>query len=241
MNPASNNEVRNPLALEAFREARYQATFSNMCRGVADDDGAWIPGPLWWLWNCTETFDNHWLEKGLSGPHRAFPRLPYFKWLFANILQEPVIFFPKSREMMLSWAVMGYATWLCQIFPSTMVLVQSQKLEKSCELVKGKEPPGYAYSLWDRQKPWMKERFPLAMRPEDLPANKLVWKNNSVIQAVGAGADQIRLYHPTVVIWDEMAFMEEAAASFGAATPVAKQMLCVSSAGPGFFGDICTR
>jgi hypothetical protein len=42
------------------------------------------------------------------------------------------------------------------------------------------------------------------------------------------------------LVWDEMAFME-AQASFGAATPVAKQMICISSAGPGFFGEICSE
>jgi len=49
-----------------------------------------------------------------------------------------------------------------QLFPSTLVLVQSQKLEKASELVKGKEPRGYAYALYDRQHEWLKERFPLS-------------------------------------------------------------------------------
>src|SRR5262249_55253251 len=127
----------------------------------------------------------------------------------------------------------------CQIFPSTLVLVQSQKLDKSSELVKGHEPPGYAYTLWDRQDDWLKRRFPLATRPQDLPADKLAWKNGSAIQAIGKGADQVRLYHPTIYVIDEAAFMEEAEASFAAASPVAKQMLIISSAGPGWFGDIC--
>lgn len=207
--------------------------------GVKGEDGVWIPGPLWWLWNQTETFDNHWLEKGLAGPHRAFPHLPYMPWLFTQMLMGEVVFFPKSREMMLSWAVIGYCVWLCQIFPSTLVLVQSQKLGKAAELVKGKEPPGYAYALWDRQDPWLKYRFPLAMRAEDLPADRIAWKNNSAIQAIPAGADQVRQFHPTVYVQDESAFLDEAGASFGAASPVAKQILIVSSAGPGWFGDVC--
>src|SRR5207244_3040385 len=104
----------------------------------------------------------------------------------------------------------GYMSKNCQIFPGTQVLIQSQKLDKASELVKGKEPPGYGLTLYNRQDPWLKARFPLAIRPEDLPANNLVWKNGSEMQALGQGADQIRLYHPTIVIWDEMAFIEEA-------------------------------
>src|SRR6266446_2660543 len=217
------------------------ATVRMIERGYKGRRGYWVPGPLAWAYHCTETFDPHYLDKGFPTPNRPFPRLPYFPWLFAKMLQEPVVFFPKSREMLLSWCVTAYCVWHCQVFPGTQVIIQSQKLDKSSELVKGTEPPGYAYTLYSRQDPWLKSRFPLAMRPDDLPADNLVWKNKSEIKALGKGADQIRLYHPTIVFWDEMAFMEEAQASFGAATPVAKQMICVSSAGPGFFGEICSE
>lgn len=221
--------------------AEQELTLHKMRFGAKGKDGYWIPGVLWWAQNCTETFDPHYLDKGLPTPNSPFPRMPYFPWLFAKMLQEPVVFFPKSREMLLSWCVTAYCVWHCQVFPGTQVIIQSQKLDKSSELVKGTEPPGYAYTLYSRQDPWLRARFPLAMRPDDLPADNLVWKNKSEIKALGKGADQIRLYHPTIVFWDEMAFMEEAQASFGAATPVAKQMLCVSSAGPGFFGEICSE
>jgi hypothetical protein len=231
-----------PIQVSISKTLRDQdRTVEMIQRGYKNSKGFWVPGPLAWLWHCTETFDPHYLDKGLSSPHRAFPRLPYMQWLFTEMLTEPVIFFPKSREMMLSWAVIGYCTWMCQIFPGTQVLVQSQKLDKSSELVKGTEPPGYAYTLYSRQEQWLKDRFPLAMRPADLPADNLVWKNGSEIKALGKGADQIRLYHPTIVMMDEAGFMDEAEASFGAATPVAKQILVVSSASPGWFGTICSE
>ncbi|SRR6266446_2954193 len=126
------------------------------------------------------------------------------------------------------------------LFERTLVLVQSQKLEKSCELVKGTEPPGYARALWEHQHPWLRERFPLAARMDDLPADRLVWKNGSAIQAIGKGADQVRMFHPTIFVMDEAAHMDEAEASFGAAIPVSQQIIVVSSAGPGWFGQICS-
>ena len=220
---------------------REQDTLDCIIHGVKGKDGYWIPGPLWWTWYATQTFDPHYLDKGLKSPHRTFPRLPYLPWLFTKLLTEPITFWPKSREMLLSWCVVAYAVWHCQIFPGTQVLVQSQKLDKASELVKGKEPPGYGYTLYSRQDQWLKDRFPLAMRPEDLPADNLVWKNGSEMQALGRGADQTRLYHPTIYVQDESSFMDEASASFGAASPVAKQIVIVSSAGPSWFGDICSQ
>lgn len=210
-----------------------------MREGVLQN-GISIPGALWWALNCTETFDTHWLAKGLSGPYHPFPKMPYMPWLFYQLLKEKILFIPKSREMMVSWAVMVYCTWFCMLHERTLVLVQSQKLEKSCELVKGTEPPGYARTLWERQSPWLCERFPLASRLDDLPADRLVWKNGSAIQAVGMGADQVRMYHPTIFIQDEAAHMDEAEASFAAALPVSQQIIVVSSAGPGWFGHICS-
>ncbi len=172
---------------------RQETTLDLIRHGKKDKDGYWIPGPLFWAWYETETFDPHYLDKGLKSPHRTFPRLPYLPWLFAKLLSEPISFWSKSREMLLSWCMMAYIVWHCQIFPGTQALVQSQKLDKSCELVKGKEPPGYSLTLYNRQDQWLKDRFPLAIRPEDLPADRMVWKNGSEIQAIGRGADQVRL------------------------------------------------
>lgn len=220
--------------------ARKALTLELIARGMKDDSGIWVPGPLWWATRCTETFDNHYMDKGLKGPYRPFPQLPYLPWLFHKLLNERILLIPKSREMLLSWAVVAYCVWACQLFPSTRVLIQSQKLEKSSELVKGTYPPGYGRTLYERQDDWLRERFPLATRMDDQPSDRLAWANGSAMQAIGRGADQVRLFHPTIFFVDEAAHMEECEASFGAALPVASQLILVSSAGPGFFGDVCS-
>ena len=231
------------MASPGLRAIRWQdQTVGDILKGVVEDK-AWIPGPLWWAWHYTKTFDEHWLYKRLEGPYAPFPRLPYFPWLFSQMLTKTILFIPKSHEMMVSWAVVAYGVWMCQNFPRSRVLLQSQKLEKACELVKGTEPPGYARTLWERQPRWLRNHFPLADRLENLPADRMVWANGSAMQGVGKGADQVRTYHPTLVIFDEMAFIEEAEASFSAVLPVAKQIICVSTAGPPgcFFNEVCSR
>ena len=65
----------------------------------------------------------------------------------------------------------------------------------------------------------------------------LTWENRLQVQAVPGGADQVRQYHPAIFIMDEAAFMTEAAASYDTAHPVASQIIVVSSAGPGWFGQ----
>ena len=90
---------------------------------ILNGDGT-RPGPLYWLQECTETYDEHWVPKGLASPYAKFPQLPYWPWLFNCLMREREVLIPKSREMMISWAVVGYGVWHCQVFPRTRFIVQ---------------------------------------------------------------------------------------------------------------------
>jgi hypothetical protein len=209
-----------------------------ICRCL--DRSADPPGPLYWLQNHTRTFDEHWQSKGTE-PYAHFPKLPYMPWLFELFLTERHLFIPKSREMMISWAAIGYAVWLCQFFERTRVIVQAQKLEKVMDLVSGRGNPGYARTLYEQQDPFLKDLHPLVKPSTEMPGDMLAWANGSTLHGVPSGADQIRQYHPSCVIWDEAAHLDEFGESWGAALPVAAQMIAVSSAAPSFFGDICEQ
>jgi hypothetical protein len=194
--------------------------------------------PLYWMTQCTRTRDDHWREKGTQ-PFNRFPAKPYFPGLFDVMRSARRLFIPKSREMMISWAVIGYGVWLCQWFPGSHVIVQSEKASKSIDLVSGNDLPGYARVLYDQQESFLKLKHPLTKPSDQMAGDFLTWKNGSSIQGVPGGADQVRQYHPALLIMDEAAFMTEAAASYNTAEPVASQIIVVSSAGPGWFADVC--
>src|SRR5439155_6676954 len=107
--------------------------------------------------------------------------------------------------------------------------------------IKGKGNPGYARTLIERQTPWLRQRFPLLHDIEEMSQTMLSWKNRSTLQGVPSGADQIRRYHPSVLIVDEAAFLDDFEQSYAAADPVAAQIIAVSSAAAGNFGDVCTQ
>ena len=140
---------------------------------------------------------------------------------------------------MISWAVVAYAVWLCQFFERTRVIVQAQKLEKVIDLISGRGNPGYARTLYEQQDQFLKDRHPLVRPSTEMPGDMLAWANGSTLHGVPSGADQIRQYHPTVVIFDEAAHLDQFEASYGAAEPVASKIIAVSSAAPGFFADVC--
>ncbi len=206
---------------------------------LADPD-ADVPGPLYWLQYCTKTFDEKWKEKGVE-PYRRFPKLPYLRWLFRGMMTARRLFVPKSREMMISWTVIGYGVWMAQFHERIRVIVQTQKEDKVVDLIKGAGVPGYARTLYERQDDWLKERNPLTVAIEDQSSTRISWANGSLIQGVPKGADQVRQYHPTLLIVDGAAHLDEFKESYGAADPVCEQIIAVSSAAPGWFMEQCQR
>jgi hypothetical protein len=194
--------------------------------------------PLEWLQHYTKTRDDHWREKG-TDPYCEFPKLPYMPKLFELMASSRRLFLPKSREMMLSWAVVGYAVHLCQWHPNIQVIIQSEREAKSVDLVVGHGVPGYARVLWEKQDDFLKHLHALTKSIEDMPADVLSWANGSSIRGVPSGANQVRQYHPSLFIMDEAAFLSEAAASYDTAEPVSSQIFVISTAGPGWFAEVC--
>ncbi|MGA2075859.1 MAG: hypothetical protein ABSH52_20405 [Terriglobia bacterium] len=213
-----------------LQEAVGQAAINELCRR----------DPLYWLTHWTKTRDDHWREKGTE-PYAKFPAKPYFQWLFEGFRKERRLFVPKSRDMMVSWAVVGYLVWVAQWYGPAHIIIQTQKEDKACDLVSGIDVPGYLRTLYEQQEPWLQALHPTPRPAKDMAGLVFTWSNGSKIQSVPSGSSQIRQYHPSIVFFDEAAFLDDFIGSYGAAEPVATQIIAVSSAAPGDFGDIVLR
>ncbi len=184
---------------------------------------------LYWAQNWTKTENPHYREQGLEFRER-FPTKSYFRVLFDYLAAHQRIFIPKTREMVTSWSVMAYAAHRAQWFKAEVV-VQTDSEDKAKQLV------GYAECLYRNQETWLKELHPLAGDASQL---SLAWRDGGRVFGIPKGENKIRMYHPTIYIMDEAAFLPEAQQCYDAAQPVAKQIIAISSAGPGWFGDQCS-
>lgn len=185
--------------------------------------------PLYWAQTYTATENPHYIEQGL--PFRGpFPRKSYFPPLFAEFSNSSRLLVPKSREMLTSWCAMVWATNRAQ-WHQAEVVIQCQGEDKVKKLI------AYAECLHRNQSPWLLQLHPLAGQN----STELSWKSGGKIIGVPKGVHQIRSYHPTIYIMDEAAFLEEAEACYNTAHPVSKQIIAVSSAAPGWFGNECSR
>ncbi len=200
-------------------------------------DAACKADGLHWAQNYTATIDEHAMDKG-TDPTMPFPQLEYFQWLWVAMVKSRRLFIPKSRQMMTSWLVAAYCTWLCQYHPSVMCLVQTQNEQKVKRLLM------YSKTLYDNQPLWLRVMHPLkggATSSADLSqsATAQIWENRSSVVGVPGGAHQIRSYHPSVLVFDEGAHLIEAREAYDTAAPVVPKIIDISSAGPGFFQEMC--
>jgi len=184
---------------------------------------------LYWAQNYTRTENPHYREQGLEFRER-FPKKTYFDVLFKFLAEYERIFIPKTREMVTSWSTMAYATHRAQWFKAEVV-VQTDSEDKAKQLV------GYAECLYRNQDEFLKQRHLLAGEASQL---SIEWKDGGRVFGIPKGEHKIRMYHPTIYIMDEAAFLPEAEQCYNAAHPVAKQIVAISSAGPGWFGDECS-
>lgn len=186
--------------------------------------------PLYWVQNWTLTENPKYLEQKLSFK-APFPRKAYFTPLFLALQKYNRLFIPKSREMITSWSVMAYVTNKAQ-WHKAFVIVQTEAEGKVIDLVK------YCRILYENQPQWMKDRHPLKQEPSQ---TSVEWQSGGRILGIPKGENKVRLYHPTIYVMDEAAFLPEAAQCYDAAHPVADQIIAISSAGPGWFGNMCSR
>lgn len=190
-----------------------------------------VSDPLTWMQRYSKTKDSHWREHSADSPYRRFPDKPYFRPLMGGFQADPVMFVEKSRDLMLSWLFVGLFTHAAMTTEGIEVLFQSQKQEKACELVE------YAKILYEQSDEAIRKAYPLAKKNQ--AADVLEFAHGSRIIAIPGGGDQIRSYHPWGLLMDEAAFMPEAGESYDNAVPVCKKIVVLSSAGPGWFADIC--
>jgi hypothetical protein len=237
-------------------DARVAARLEGERDGVDEKCKQWKPdektglysfdsGPLLWLTGyydekpltCTENPKA--AQQGL--PFKApFPKKEYFLEVFKAFLgiepygypdpKKPRAFFPKTREMLTSWAVMGYGTWQAQ-WHQWDVVVQTDSEDKAKELV------DYSAQLYRNQQDWLRARYPMSAES----STERTWTRGGRVMAIPKGEHKIRLFHPTLYVMDEAAFLPEAEQCYNTAAPVAFQIIAISSAGPGWFGTECSR
>lgn len=182
-------------------------------------------------------------EHSETEPVKLFPEKPYISYLLDMFYkkEQSIFFVAKSRQIMLTWLCCVYALWLAKAVPQRLIFLQSKKELDAANLVFN---GGRTGKNWDTGRISFVERhLPEWLQDKGVESSygKLLFPNGSQIVGIPEGADMVRSYTPSLMISDEAAFQPEFGGAYTAMMPVTKQggqLIAVSSANPGVFGEI---
>lgn len=182
--------------------------------------------PWHFLTQFTYTTDPH----DPSQPVKIYPPKSFLEFLVSQWVLHDRLLVPKSRQMLVSWTMVGLHLWLTMFGRGRSVYFQSAKEEKADKLIQR------AYFIW-KLLPGCKPQAVYTYCHLKFP------DLDSVIEGVPQGRDTIRQETCSAIFSDEQGFQEEAALSYIAAKPTIDgkegqrgRYTGVSSAnGPNFF------
>ncbi len=156
-------------------------------------------------------------------PVRAWPKFKFLEKVFNAFVKFSRVVVPKSRQMLLSWAICVYALWIVLFQDNRLVMIQSEKQDKARHLI--------------ARINFILRHLPAFVFPcrYDAKLDKIEFfhdQGTSTVWAVPSGPQQIASFSPTCVIFDESALQDELRAAHQAALPAVRsggQMIDVSS------------
>lgn len=185
-----------------------------------------------WAFCCYCVFTND--PQDMANPKKAFPRYAYLK-LYIRYWQKHRLFaVPKSRRMFISWVNVALYLHDAMFNAGRHQGFVSKKEED-------------ADTLGERAK-YILEHIPEDILPKAfIPAWKKTYCHlefpeiNSKIQSFPSGSDQLRMHGFSGLLFDEMAFWDNAPAAYSSAFPTIEaggRMTAVSSPAPSFFKNV---
>lgn len=186
-----------------------------------------------WLENWCVTQDEH----DRKNPFKMIPVYNYFRYLINAATESEILLVPKSRQIMVTWIFVAWMTYLTLYENGLLNIMFSKRGRDADILIKRRANVIYDF-------------IPNSLKPEVTlykSHNSKIETNNilgSKLWAFPQGADKIRSNTPSNVFFDEIAFMNEAAETYGAAKPAiygGGHLYGVSSAKRGSFFEELLR
>lgn len=192
--------------------------------------------PWVFLKDCVFTLD----QVSQDAAIKPFPSwLEYVEFITRLWMRERLLAIPKSRRMICSWTFISLFTHDTIFKPGRYNAFVSKKEDDSGELV------ARAEFIYKKVPEW---RIPRALLPalkngkmSKQPPLLEFEEIHSKIQGFPQGADQMRQFTFSGMLFDEWAFWEEAQASYSASKPTLDgggRLTGISSRSPGFFKKV---
>lgn len=153
-------------------------------------------------------------------PVKPFPiNLGYMRRLIHLLRTEQRVAIVKSRQMLVSWATCAVMTHRARFTPHQVILYQTQNWPDAIKMVSMPGAGGFAGRCQ-----FIEQHLPGWMQQTIVPTEgRIVYPNGSLIEALPGGADKIRSKTASMIVLDEMAFLEDAKGTYTAIAPLVQK------------------
>ena len=171
------------------------------------------------------------VDEADAGNIKPFPDKPYLAYVCEVWRKHKMLAIPKSRRMLMTWLMLALHLHMALFVPRSAIFIQSKKADDSDYLIGDNR----MLFIYNNLPGWL-HRYGLAQAKHK--QYQVTFSNGSYVMGIAQGAAQLRQYTATAVLCDEMAFWEQAAATWRALRPILQgggRATLLSSANPGFF------
>ncbi len=153
-------------------------------------------------------------------PVKPFPiHLDYMRRLIGLLSTEQRLAIVKSRQMLVSWATCAAMVFRARFTPHQAILYQTQNWPDAVKMVAMPGVGGF-----DGRCQFIEHHLPHWMRQAvTCTEGRIVYPNGSLIEALPGGADKIRSKTASMIVLDEMAFLEDAKGTYTAIAPLVQK------------------
>jgi hypothetical protein len=191
-----------------------------------------------WAWLCEQVVTKDEADK----LEKRWPAEKDYLHDLIDILQsdEHKICIPKSRRMLVTWAVAAWCTWSARYHRNNAIFWQSQNEEKAAYVIDKR----CAFIEDHLRVPQMRRPYTAIHTSGGLIGNLTYELTQSYLWSVAQGADVGRSFTPSAWVMDEVDFQDKGHSALASAIPLAEKaakiILITTSNGPlGVVASIC--
>ncbi len=145
----------------------------------------------------------------------GYSLIPFHLWpeqmdFIYTLLDERRVVTLKARQLGITWLCCAYALWICLFQAGRMVLAFSQGQNEADEMIRR------VRAMWERLPEWFYAYLPTTGRPK---TSEIEWSNGSRMESFPATRRAGRSFTASLVLMDEIAFMDWADELYTAVTP----------------------
>lgn len=236
MNPL----LRKTLDISEKAKRRWE---KERCEEMASDV---LNDPLLWFTEYCYTYDPHDRAQPIKRYGNVYhENKPDYKAYLAALIrvihEKNRVLIPKSRQMRVTWTIVGYFVWESIFQPCSYTFFQARKESDAGWGSMGEEALKGGFSQMTGLSHLNRAKLIFTHMPHHLGLKvtcpkkppKMILSNGSTLHAISQDSDAFRQYTATGIFADEAAFQENARRAFTAALPLldrGSKYVAVSSA-----------